>query len=135
MNKISQLSLGVLLLLLTACNEQKPIEAAPLGEKQTLEVLADSYRKVSGRYPIAPTSLSPKAKRDFVERVFTDAGYNYSNTLIELSRIDPKITTQNHRDIKQLLLLPQTGLSAEDSKDIYDESELSAIREIENKKF
>jgi len=133
MAKILQLSLALLLILISACDKQKPTKAAPLGEKQTLEILADAYRKVSAQYPIAPTSLNPKAKRDFVEQVFVSAGYHYSNTLIALSRIDPIEITQYHRDIKQLLFLPKMGLSEEDSKSIYSESERNAIREIENK--
>ena len=134
MVKIFQLSLALLLiLLLLACNNQKPSKAAPLGEKQTLEILADSYRKVSARYPTAPMGLHPKAKREFVERVFVNAGYHYSNTLFALSRINPNEITQYHRDIKQLLFLPKTGLSEEDSKDVYNESERNAIREIEKK--
>ena len=133
MIKILQICLGLLLILISACDKQKPTKAAPLGEKQSLEILADSYRKVSAQYPIAPTSFNPRAKREFVEQVFVNAGYHYSNTLIALSRIDPNEITQYHRDIKQLLFLPKVGLSEEDSKDIYNESERNAIREIERK--
>jgi len=133
MIRILPLSLGVLLISLAACAEKSPIEAAPLDNKQTLEALAKSYRLISTRYPVPPTRLTPKGKRDFVERVFNNAGYDYSNTLIRLARTDPKEITQYHRDMKQLLFLPQTGLSIEDSQKIFNESERSAIREIENK--
>ncbi len=133
MNRIFHLSLTALFVLVTACNQQNPIEAAPLGEKYALENLAESYRKLSDRYPVAPMSLPPKAKYDFVEQVFANAGYNYSNTLLELSRINPQEVTQWHKDIKQLLLLPKAGLSDEDSKTMYSESERRAIKAIENK--
>ncbi len=133
MNRILPFGLGVLLILLAACTEKSPIEAAPLGNKQVLEALAKSYRLISTRYPVPPTGLTPKGKRDFIERVFNNAGYNYSNTLVQLASIDPKEITQYHRDMRQLLFLPQTGLSSEDSQEIFDESERSAIRKIENK--
>jgi len=135
MIRVIQLGISVLLILLAACTEQTPIEAAPLGEKQTLETLASSYRLISNRYPVNPAQLTSKAKRDFLERVFNHAGYNYSNTLIALARIAPKEITQYHRDMKQLLFLPQTGLSTADNQNIFSESEQIAIIEIENKKF
>ena len=115
---------------LYACTTQRPDTAAPLNDKATLEKLAAAYEKVSQSFPVSPVNLIPKARRDFVEQVFTECGYGYSATLLELAKIEPAAITQYHKDIRDLLFMPHYATDFEESRRIYSEAEMKAIEQI-----
>ena len=129
----------ILLLLLSACllnlagcgSSQQTQQAAPLNNKQALEKLAAAYEKVAESIPVSPVQLRSEARKDFVERVFNNAGFNYTATLQALARVKPAAITQYHKDMKQLLYLPHYGVPFEEVKEIYTEQELEAIQRID----
>lgn len=116
--------------MISACAEKRSSSAAPLGEVSALEKLASSYRSVSAQLPIQAQKLPPKGKKEFVEKVFQDAGYNYSSTLIALSesKLDP--FNEHQRDMAKLLFLPIDNLNSADYESLYEKQELMAIKEI-----
>lgn len=117
------------LLGLLACSNaaQTP---APVGDHAVLEQLADAYRSVSQQYPMQPQAMPPKGRREFVDQVFLQAGYGYSATLVAMSQAGTDITNQDQRDLVELLLLPNKGLSDEDIATIYNADEAAAVRRL-----
>ena len=117
------------LLTLPACSDvvQKP---APLGEYAVLEELAAAYRTTSEQYPVQPQAMRPKARKEFLSKVFVQAGYGYSATLLALADTELSITNQDHRDFVDLLLLPGKGLSDADLASIYTADELIVVRRL-----
>ncbi|MDX1811829.1 MAG: hypothetical protein R3240_07780 [Gammaproteobacteria bacterium] len=100
-----------ILVNVTACGSSQPNQlAAPLDDKDALEKLAAAYETAAESIPVSPTQLRPQARKQFVEKVFSDAGYSYTATLQALSKVDPNKITQYHKDIKQLLYLPHYGI-------------------------
>ena len=116
---------------LYACSQSTQMDAAPLGEMQTLEKLASSYRNMAKQLSVAPSGLIPKGRRKFVEQVFNGAGYSYSATLFALAKVATGQVNQHHRDMKDLLLLPQAGLTQEDKLSLYNAEEQKALAAIE----
>ena len=123
-----------LLAWLAGCTEKEQGPAAPLNDKASLEKLAQAYEAVSDTVPVSPVKLTPKARRKFVEQVFTASGYGYSATLLELANVQSGSATQLHKDMKDLLFMPHYGVNFEETKHIYSETELRAIEKI-NKHF
>jgi len=113
---------------LFGCNNSGPRTPAPIGDHAALEQLATAYRSVADGYPVQPTSMRPKVKKDFVQRVFTTAGYHYGATLSAFANQGVDITNQDQRDLAELLLLPLRGLGEEDMKKLFSAEELQAIR-------
>jgi len=105
--------------------------AAPLDDKKALEQLAAAYEKASESIPVSPVQLRSEARKQFVEQVFNEAGYNYSATLQALAKTNPEAITQYHKDMKQLLYLPHYGIPFEEVKQIYSEQEIQAIQRID----
>lgn len=105
---------------------------APIGDKTVLEKLATAYTNNVEKQQIAPASMLPNGKIEFIKQVFIDAGYDYSMTLLMLSgsQFDP--TIQLHFDLAELVLLPQTGLSYDDYETIYTEEEVKALKKLQN---
>ena len=104
---------------------------APLGKKQTLEKLAESYRENAAPLSMAPTHLTPKKRRQFLDQVFSQVGYSYSSTLLALSRIDKSAINQHHKDLKQLLFLPNYDKKYQNLNEIFSQEEIDAISRIE----
>ena len=121
---------GTLLIWLAGCTAQAPGIAAPLGDNAALEKLARAYEKTSEAIHVSPVKLKPEARRKFVEQVFRESGYGYSETLLELAKIQPATINQLHRDMKDLLFMPHYGVNFEETKQIYSETELKAIATI-----
>lgn len=121
--------LVVILLMLVACSDdiQKP---APAGDHAVLEQLAQAYRTVGERYPMQPQAMPPSGRKDFLSKVFNQAGFSYSVTLLALGQPDASIANQDHRDLVELLLLPNKGLSDEDLSSIYSVDEQAAVRRL-----
>jgi hypothetical protein len=121
------------LLNFTGCgsSQQNQHGAAPLGDKNALEQLAAAYEKASESIPVSPVQLRSEARKQFVEQVFNEAGYNYSATLQALAITTPDAVTQYHKDMKQLLYLPHYGIPFEEVKQIYSEQEIQAIQRID----
>lgn len=119
------------LVLLVACTQEQHFGPAPLGDKATLEKLADAYRKTALNLPVSPPGLTPSARRKFLEQTFHAAGYDYSATLIALSRVTKPDVNQYHRDLKQLLYLPHYDNRVQDLSDIYSKEEIAAIKAID----
>lgn len=78
-----------------------------------------------------PVKMPPESRREFVERVFTNAGYDYSRTLLALAGAPQESISTHHRDLKQLLFLPRYGIKPEEAKEIYSEDEWRAMQQIE----
>jgi len=119
--------------LSSSCNKQPDAQrnkndAAPLGNKEVLESLADAYRNVSAKLPASPGGLTHKGKRAFIETVFNNAGYDYQTTLLHIAgkNFNPEI--QYHKDLAELVLFPQAGLSENDLNSIYSEAEIKAVK-------
>ncbi|WP_455216993.1 hypothetical protein [Kaarinaea lacus] len=123
--------LVVLSIGLTACESSKTVKTAPIGDHAVLEQLATAYRSVAAEYPVQPSSMRPKAKKEFVERVFKTAGYHYGATLTSFARQGVDITNQDQRDLADLLFLPHRGLGEDEMKNIYSADELAAIHLIQ----
>ena len=97
--------------------------------KQTEDGSIEINREVKN-IAVAPTGLPPVQKRKFVEQVFLKVGYDYSKTLLDISseKLDPSI--QYHRDLAELVLLPQTGLAIDELDLIYSVPEEKAIKTL-----
>ena len=124
--------------LISGCSEQHDKQsnerhAAPLGNKEVLEKLADAYRNVSARLPTSPGGLTQKGKRAFIESVFKNAGYDYQATLLHIASKDFNPKIQYHKDLAELVLFPQTGLSENDLNSIYSEAEIKAVKTLRAK--
>ena len=94
---------------LLACSEnvQKP---APLGEYAVLEQLAKAYHTTREQFPMSPQAMRPEGRKDFVNKVFAQAGYSYSATLLAAANAEVSVTNQDHRDLVDLLLLPRVQI-------------------------
>lgn len=123
------ISMTVLLALLTAC--AKPAgQAAPVGDHAVLEQLAAAYRTTAEALPVAPRGMQAPARRQFVEQVFTRAGYDYSATLAALAEV-VDATNPDHRDLAELLMLPRAGLADEQMDKLFSERERQALHSLE----
>ena len=116
-------------LILPACGDdmQKP---APLGEYAVLEQLASAYRKTSEHYQIQPQAMRPETRKEFLTKVFAQAGYGYSATLLALSDAELSNANQNHRDFVDLLLMPGKGVVDADLASIYSVDELPVVHRL-----
>lgn len=121
-----------LLFMLTtsACSDNNTGISAPPGDKQALEKLAAAYRNQAGNLPVSPAGMNPGARRKFIERVFVEAGYDYSATLLRLSTIQKISINQYHIDLKQLLFMPHHNIRQQDLPGIYSDPEIAAIDSI-----
>jgi hypothetical protein len=127
----SQLILGLALLgfLLAGCqNESLP--PAPLGERAALEQLADAYESLSEQLPVSPSGLTPSGKLKFVEAVFKQAGYDFTATVQALAQVPPETLNTYHKDMMELVLLPNQGLSHEGTVSLYTHKQLPNIVKI-----
>ncbi|WP_455222807.1 hypothetical protein [Kaarinaea lacus] len=131
MQKIVLFVIAVLLNVASCGSSQPSHQAAPLDDKNALEKLAATYEAAAESIPVSPTKLRPEARKQFVEKVFSDAGYNYAATLQTLAKVKPEAITQYHKDMKQLLYLPHYGIPFEETKEIYTEQEVQAIQIID----
>lgn len=103
-----------------------------MGELAVLEQLADAYREVAENYPVQPQAMRPKGRMEFIQQVFRTAGYDYTATLLAMAHGDVDTSNQYQRDLADLVLLPQRGLSDSQIKDLYSGPELEAIYIIKN---
>lgn len=116
---------------LLGCGNNQSQKSAPIGDHAVLEQLAIAYRSVAAEYPVQPASMRPAGKKEFVERVFAAAGFHYGATLIAFAEQGIDVTSQDQRDLADLLFMPHRGLSEADIKDIYTTEELVAIQTIQ----
>jgi hypothetical protein len=84
---------------------------------------------VSNELPVSPRGMRPEGRRQFLERVFTKAGYDYSASLQALSQ-QMDVTNKDHRDLADLLLMPQAGLADDDLGKVFSSAEIEAVRVI-----
>ena len=105
-----------------------------VGKKRLLEAKEELQKKRKLQTDVTSsinvTDIA-EARKQFVEQVFNEAGYNYSATLQALAKINPDAITQYHKDMKQLLYLPHYGIPFEEVKQIYSEQEIQAIQQID----
>ena len=120
----------LLLLTMTFCSENTPQVSAPPGDKVALEKLADAYRKYSDGLPSSPANLRPEARKKFIKRVFSTAGYSYQATLSALSTVQKPEFSQHHKDLQELLFLPHHNNRLQDLPDLYSGQEIVAIEAI-----
>lgn len=130
-SKSAALFVGTIFILLatSACDHQKPKPAA-LAEHAVLEQLAEAYNSVGERYPMQPQAMPPKGRKEFLDQVFSQAGYSYSASLSALAQSDVEKTNPNQRDLAELLLLPARGLLDADLSPLFTADELSAVRKL-----
>ena len=121
--------LVILTLALFACGE-KVQKATPVGDYAVLEQLANAYRSVGEQYPMQPQAMPPQGRREFIEKVFQQAGYSYSLSLLAVGQSTDSITHQDHRDLVDLLLLPNKGMSDESLPALYNAEEQVAVRHL-----
>jgi hypothetical protein len=103
---------------------------APLGERAALEKLASTYEQLSGQLPVSPTGLTPQGKLKFVQQVFKQAGYDFNATLQALAQTPPESLSSYHKDMMELVLLPNQGLSEQATQDLYSAAQLTSIKTI-----
>jgi hypothetical protein len=118
------------ILLVSGCENGSP-KPAPIGDHAVLEQLAESYRSVAQQYPVQPASMRPAGKKKFVEEVFKKAGYSFSATLKVFAKQGVDVTSQDHRDLAELLMLAHKGLADTDMATLYSPEELDAIKAIQ----
>lgn len=118
------------ILSLTACDDEKQ-QIAPAGDYAVLEQLATAYRTISEKYPVQPQAMLPKGRKEFLNKVFMQAGYSYSATLIAMGQSATDSSNQEQRDLVELLLLPVKGVSNEVRADLYTDDELIAMRRLQ----
>lgn len=121
------------LLLLTGLSgcDNKLQKAAPIGDHAILEQLATAYRSVTQQYPVQPASMPPVGKKEFVQRVFATAGYDYLATLKAFAKQGVDVTSQDQRDLAELLSIPHKGLADTELATLYSAEELAAILVIQ----
>jgi hypothetical protein len=117
---------------LAACNSEAPRPAAPIGDHAVLEQLADAYREVAQQYPVQPRGMRPEARKQFVQQIFAQTGYDYAATLQALAAQNTDVASQDQRDLTELLFLPHQGLADTDLATLYSDTELAAVRTIQN---
>ncbi|HEC20682.1 MAG TPA: hypothetical protein ENI97_15305 [Gammaproteobacteria bacterium] len=117
------------LLHIAACSSQAPQKPAP-ADHAVLEELAQAYRKVGEDYPMQPQAMAPEGRKEFVSRVFAEAGYDFSASLIALARPGADRTNQDQRDLAELLLLPSRGLSDDALARLYTADERKSIQQL-----
>jgi len=119
-----------LTIYLVGCQPTKPAGFAPLNSQDVLQKLANAYKKQAEPLPMNPLTLTPTQRKKFVKIVFSEAGYDYTSTLIHLAEIDPSSVNQLHKDMRDLLFLPHYGVNFQEVKSIYTEQERTAIDKI-----
>ncbi len=131
------MGVGVLLcavVLLSGCNS-KPVTpvAAPLGDNAVLEKLASAWEKLSDtRLAVSPASLPGDGRKQFLEQVFAEAGYDYSATLKQLASQPLDKGNQTYIDMAELLLLPHRNAQVPmDPAEYYSIEELQAVAALE----
>lgn len=129
-NTCWKIFLATFLMMLLACSNDVS-QPAPVGEYEVLERLADAYRTVSEQYPVQPQAMRPNGRVEFLNQVFTQAGYSYSATLLSLAGAELSVTNQEHRDLVELLLIPGKGISDADLASIYSTDELPVVRRLQ----
>lgn len=122
-------------LLISACDmAPSSTKPAPVDDRATLQTLADSYNDLAESFTQSPTGLPPDGRKQFVEDVFADAGYNYAATLHALAESKADYSSQNVIDLTELLLLPHRNTaSVEQVRDIYSTQEYNDIKRIEKR--
>lgn len=118
---------------LSACSQEpSEIGPAPLGDLSALEQLAESYTKVSDQMlATSPISLPGKERRRFLENLFQDAGYDFSQTLAALAEgLDNN--NKLHRELAELVMMSHTKTNyPSDPAEIYSPEELQHVAKIE----
>ena len=120
----------VFFILSLGCDNKQALAPAPVNDEPTLQKLADAYTQLRQDLPVSPAGLNPQGKRKFVEQVFTTAGFSYHKTLIAAANTPEKKRSQYFNDLKQLLLMPGTGLNKRDLLQIYSQEEIEAIERM-----
>lgn len=95
-----------------------------------LEQLAAAYRSIGEQYPVQPRAMPPGGRKEFISKVFTQAGYDYSATLLALADTKVLVTNKDHRDFVELLLIPGKGMADADLATIYSADELSVVSRL-----
>ncbi len=126
----STLLCTILLVATYGCSTDNPLVAAPIGSIAPLEKLADSYKQIESSYPSNKTSLPPARKREFIDRVFSLSGYDYTLTLLSMGEMQLDAKNKNQKDLAELLLVPTVGLSSSELADIYSTEEVQAFKKL-----
>lgn len=122
--------------LISSCSErsnQTITKPVPLGDKQALEQLAIAYRAQRSKLATTPKGLKPESKRQFIETVFQEAGYNYNLTLLQMAGHSVDFGIQLHKDLAELVILPQSGVNKEELASFNSQSEIKAINIVLDK--
>lgn len=117
------------LLFIPACGQQQQKPAA-MAEHAVLEQLAEAYNAVGEQYPMQPQAMPPKGRKEFLQQVFAQAGYDYSATLTALAQASVNKANSNQSDLAELLLLPGRGFSDADLESVFSTDELVAVKKL-----
>lgn len=127
----ARFTIVLLTLLLGACGRPE-LPAAPAGEYAVLEQLAEAYKEKLQQYPTGPRSMRPEGRKQFIDEVFRQAGYDYEATLASLAaEIDP--ADKNQRDLAELISLPFHGLSEAAIDELYSGEARENIRRLQQR--
>ena len=123
----------LLCMAVAACADNKsPTQAAPIGDKATLERLAKEYNKLAEGVPVSPWQLKPADRKDFVVKVFAASGYSYSATLHQMAQGGWDPNDSNSKELVNLLFMPHTNIHSGDGiQGVYTEQELADVRKVQ----
>lgn len=128
----SWMMVGLLALSLTACAKDGPTTPAPIGDRAALETLAKHYEDISDKQTVTVPNMTAKGRKEFVERVFAESGYQYTATLHKMAQGGWDAQDQNARDLAQLLMLPHHGMRPDENvEDVYSAEELESMRKLQ----
>lgn len=119
---------------LAACGTDESSRAAPIGDRKALERLEVSYNRLAEKLSTNPLNMSMKDRKNFVQAVFHDSGFDYRATLDAMAQARVKPDQPYVKDMADLLMLPHrsTGTS-ERIEDIYNDEELADVKAIQAK--
>ncbi len=134
-HKIAALVALLAVVLLTACStENKELVIVPLGDKSALQRLADSWDDISeAKVNVSPSSLPGDKRRQFLDEVFAEAGFDYTETLHHMATKGIDIENKLHKDLAELILMPHRNQRGQPlaPADIYSMDELKDVAALE----
>ena len=129
-SKCGSLLVFIILIALSSCAD-KTLPPAPVNHEPTLQKLAQAYNELSDELAVTPRNLNVKGKRKFVEKVFEKAGFSYTETLKVLAATTKENRKQYFYDLKQLALMPATGIKKENLVEIFSSDEINSLNKID----
>ncbi len=126
------ISIVLLALFMTACGSGRPLAEGevPQGDRAAMEKLEASYVKLSQQLLSSPANLAPRERKEFVQQVFSDAGFDYAITLRAIADGGLDKRKRYHHDLVELLFMPHLANRLDKLSEIYSPAEIEAIEKI-----